>query len=107
MPQLHDIDANLLTALVDQAYEQGASIGTLRALVEEASAQGAARALERVGLQDSRAGGDIRELRDLLAAWRCARRTAWQTVVRWIATLLIVSLMAGLTVRLKLWPGTL
>jgi len=107
MSKLNDIDANLLTALVDQAYEQGASIGTLRALVEEASEQGVTRALERLGLEDKRAGGDLRELRDLLAAWRTARRTAWTTVVRWMSTLLILSLLAGLTIKLKLWQATL
>ncbi|MCH8860906.1 MAG: hypothetical protein IID51_00145 [Proteobacteria bacterium] len=92
----------LLTALVDEARDEGADLVTLRAIVEEASSTGAARALALCGLQDEAAGNDIRELRNLLEAWRDARRTAWRTLIRWISTALILALMAGLAVRLKL-----
>ncbi len=92
----------LLTSLVDEAREEGADLVTLRAIVEEASESGAARALALCGLQDEAAGNDIRELRNLLEAWRDARRTAWQSLIRWCSTLLILALMAGLAVKLKL-----
>lgn len=92
----------LLTALVDEARDEGADLVTLRAIVEEASESGAARALALCGLQDEAAGNDIRELRNLLEAWRDARRTAWRSLVRWVSTVLILALMAGLAVRLKL-----
>ncbi len=92
----------LLTALVDEARDEGADLVTLRAIVEEASEAGAARALALCGLQDEAAGNDIRELRNLLDAWRDARRTAWRSLVRWVSTVLILALMAGLAVRLKL-----
>ena len=102
---LHDEGgAALLAALVDQARLQGANLATLRALVETASEAGAARALHRVGLGDAGAGGDVRELRDLLDAWRGARRTAWRTVVRWTMTGLILALLVGLGLKLKFWP---
>ncbi len=92
----------LLTALVEEAREEGAGLVTLRALVEEASEAGAARALALCGLQDEAAGSDIRELRNLLEAWRDTRRTAWRTLIRWCSTALILALMAGLAVKLKL-----
>ena len=63
----------LLTALVDEARDEGADLVTLRAIVEEASSTGAARALALCGLQDEAAGNDIRELRNLPEAWRDAR----------------------------------
>lgn len=96
-------DSALLAALVEQARLQGANVPSLRALVEEASEAGAAHALRRVGLDDRHAGGDIRELRDLLDAWRAARRTAWRTLVRWTTTCLILALVAGVGIKLKLW----
>lgn len=92
----------LLTSLVDEAREEGADLVTLRAIVEEASEAGAARALASCGLQDDAAGSDIRELRNLLEAWRDTRRVAWRTLVRWVSTALILALMAGLAVKLKL-----
>lgn len=104
VPSVESHDSALLAALVEQARLQGANVPSLRALVEEASAAGAAQALRRVGLDDRNAGGDIRELRDLLDAWRAARRTAWRTFVRWATTCLILALVAGVGIKLKLWP---
>jgi len=97
-----DGESGLLTALVEQAQSQGANTATLRALVEEASEQGARRALRQAGLADDDAEGDVRELRNLLEAWRTARATAWRTVVRWITTILILAAAASLS--LKQWP---
>ena len=94
----------ILAGLVEQARLQGSDIATLRALVEEASAMGADRALARCGLQDAEAGDDIRELRNLLEAWRDARRTAFRTTVRWITTAIILAMMTGLALRMKLPP---
>lgn len=95
-------DSGVLTALVEQAQHQGANLPTLRALVEEASEEGARRALRRAGLADEDAHSDIRELRDLLEAWRVARRTAWRTAVRWLTTAFILAVLAALS--LKAWP---
>lgn len=95
-------DSGVLAALVEQAHSQGANLPTLRALVEEASEEGARRALRRAGLADEDAHGDIRELRDLLEAWRVARRTAWRTAVRWMTTAFILAVLAALS--FKTWP---
>lgn len=101
---MSDSGTAVLAALVEQARLQGANMPTLRALVEEASECGARRALAHVGLGDKGAIHDVRDLRDMLSAWRSARRTAWHTVVRWAMTFFILALVAGLTLRLKLWP---
>lgn len=94
----------VLAALAEQARMQGVSVATVRALVAQASEEGARRALQRAGLADGNAGRDIRELRTLLEAWRTARRTAAETLVRWLVTLLLCGVLAGLALKLRLWP---
>ena len=44
--------------------------------------RGAERCLSHLGLENGHAARDIRELRDLLEAWREARHTAWQTIIK-------------------------
>jgi len=65
-------------------------------LIENAAEEGAKRALEKVGLSDSDAGVDIKELRNLLDAWRGAKRTIGQTIVRIITTALLMALAVGI-----------
>ncbi|HKR17003.1 DUF6127 family protein [Rhizorhapis sp.] len=77
-------DGDMLARLVRQAEEDGAGLVTVRALVEEASELGAGRALARLGLSDAGAEKDVRELRELLGAWRDAKRAARNAVVGWI-----------------------
>ena len=47
-------------------------------LLDRAAKRGAERCLAHLGLENGSAAKDIRELRDLLEAWRDARRTAWR-----------------------------
>lgn len=93
----------LMTALVQELHEDGVPMATVLALVEEASEIGAVKALRACGLHDDKAGDDVKELRGLLEAWRLARRTAWSTTIKWFTTLLIVLVMAGLSVKLKVF----
>ena len=74
----------------------------MRALVEEASELGAERALARLGLADASAGQDMREVRQLLGAWRDAKASARKAVIGWVAKLLLAALVAGLAVKLGL-----
>ncbi|WP_342780510.1 DUF6127 family protein [Arenimonas fontis] len=37
-------------------------------------------------MENGHAARDLRELRDLLEAWRDARRTAWQTTIKVVTT---------------------
>jgi hypothetical protein len=90
----------MLARLVAQAESEGASLVTLRALAEEASEAGAERALGRLGLGDEGARGDLGELRQLLGAWRDAKRSARNEVVNWMVRIGLALLLMGLAVKL-------
>ncbi len=74
-------------------------------LLTRAAEKGAERALAALGLENGHAARDIRELRDLLDAWRDARRTAWQTTVKVITTGILAALLVGAAIKLKLMGG--
>lgn len=74
-------------------------------LLDRAVERGAERVLAHLGLENGSAARDIRELRDLLEAWRDARRTAWQTVVKVVTTGLLTALLIGAALKLKLYGG--
>ncbi len=74
-------------------------------LLDRAAERGAERALAHLGLENGHAAKDIRELRDLLQAWRDARRTAWQTAVKVITTGILAALLVGAAIKLKLMGG--
>ena len=92
----------LLASLMAQAEGRGVDLITLRALVEESSQAGARRALGSLGLDDERARRDMDELRELLSAWRDAKRSAWRAVVTWLARLACAMVLIGIAVRLRL-----
>ena len=95
--------SSMLALLIAQAEGQGADLVTLRALIEEASGIGAERALEALGLKDSEARRDMDELRELLQAWRDAKKAAWKEVVAWAIRILLALLVLGMSIRLGLW----
>ena len=94
--------SRMLALLVALAEGQGAGAGTVRALVEEASEVGAGRALEALGLSDGKARRDMDELRELLQAWRDAKKSAWQAVAGWMVRILLALPVLGMGVRLGL-----
>lgn len=65
-------------------------------LLEQAAERGAERCLAHLGLENGHAARDIRELRDLLDAWRDARHTVWQTAIKVITTGLLAALIVGI-----------
>jgi hypothetical protein len=93
---------DMLARLIAQAAGEGAELVTLRAIVEEASDLGAARVLTRMGLADTAAPGDLTELRELLRAWRDAKKSAWKAVVDWTVRGLLGLLLLGIAFRLGL-----
>ena len=95
----------ILARLMAQAEGRGGDWVTLRALVEEASEAGAARALGALGLDDPRARRDMDELRELLSAWRDAKRSAGKAVVAWFVRVLLAALLIGMAVRFRMVPG--
>ena len=92
----------VLARLMAQSEARGVDLITLRALVEEASQAGAARALGALGLDDPRARRDMDELRELLSAWRDAKRSARQAVVGWVVRIVLAALLAGMAFKLGL-----
>lgn len=92
----------LLARLMAQAEARGVDLVTLRALVEEASGAGTRRALGALGLDDPRARRDMDELRELLSAWRDAKRTAGRALIGWLARIALAALLVGMAVKLGL-----
>jgi hypothetical protein len=90
---------DMLARLLAQANIEGGELTTLRAIVEESSELGAGRVLARLGLADEGAPEDLGELRELLAAWRDAKRSAWKAVVDWAVRGLLALLLVGIAVR--------
>jgi len=99
-----ETESLLLARLVEEGQSEGADPLTLRAIVEEASELGAERALERLGLADPGARADLDELRQLLSAWRDAKRAARDAVVAWIVRIVLALVMLGMAVKLGLMP---
>ncbi len=75
-------------------------------LLTRAAERGAERCLAHLGLENGHAARDIRELRDLLEAWRDARRTAWQTIIKVATTGVLAILLVGAAIKLKLMGGS-
>jgi hypothetical protein len=97
-------DGEMLARLVAQAEAQpvGVDLVMIRALVEEACELGAGRALERLGLADRGAEDDVRELRELLGAWRDAKKAARGAVVAWVVRIVTALVLLGMAVKLGL-----
>ena len=76
----------------------------IQALLERASETGAGRALARLGLDDPNAAKDMNELRELLSAWRDAKRSARKAAIGWVVRMGLALLLIGLAVKLGL-PG--
>ena len=95
-------EAAMLASLMRQAEGEGVDIVTLRALVEEASQAGAERALRAIGLDEPGARRDMDELRELLQAWRDAKRSAWKAVVAWMVRVGLALLVLGMAMKLGL-----
>ncbi|WP_425229241.1 DUF6127 family protein [Sphingomonas sp.] len=94
----------VLAQLLGQGAREGTDLVTLRAIAEEAGELGATRALTRLGLADASAAEDVRELRELLRAWRDAKRSALNSLAKaawgWVTRIVSALLLAGLAVRL-------
>ena len=74
-------------------------------LLTRAAERDAERCLAHLGLENGHAARDIRELRDLLGAWRSARSTAWQTVIRVSTTALLTVIVVGVAMKFRVIGG--
>jgi hypothetical protein len=71
----------------------------LRWLLERAVEEGVKRGLERVGLHDEDAVHDMREVRNLLDAWRSAKSAVWATIVKAATVAMMGALAAGMALQ--------
>ena len=95
-------EMGMLAALMRQAEGEGLDFATLRALVEEASEAGAGRALGRLGLDGPQAQRDMEELRQLLEAWRDAKKSVRNAVLGWLVRAMLAGLLIAMAVKLGL-----
>jgi len=96
-------DSDMLAGLVAQAEGAGGDLVMIRALIEEASEMGAGRALDRLGLSDRAAEQDVRELRELLSAWRDAKAAAKNAIIGWTVRGCLALMLIGMAVKLGLF----
>jgi hypothetical protein len=93
------VNAAVLAQLMAQGSDTGTDLATLRAIVEEAGELGASRALARLGLSDEAAHGDMAELRELLRAWRDAKKSAVRAAFGWVVRMVLALLLVGIAVK--------
>lgn len=72
----------------------------LERLLDAAAHRGACQALSQLGLTPD-AADDLREMRDLMSAWRSTRREIGRTAVRIITTATILFIAAALWMNFK------
>ena len=69
----------------------------LNQLIERSAQRGARLALSELGLEDHQAPRDLRDLRNLLIAWRRIRRQALEVMLRVFVQMLLVVMLAMAT----------
>ena len=67
----------------------------LEQILEQASKNGAKMALSELGLSDEKARMDIRDLRELLKAFRIAKKDIFRISVKWIVVGIMTLITAG------------
>jgi hypothetical protein len=65
----------------------------LEAMLDRAAKKGAAEALRSLGLHDEGAAGDIRDMRNLIDAWRMTKKSIWSTTVK-LGTVAVLTFIA-------------
>ena len=74
----------------------------LELLINRAAKKGAQEALRSIGLHDDDAIHDVRELRELLDAWRDAKKTVANTVAKTLTIAFLSMLVIGAYIK---WGG--
>ena len=89
----------LSTSLKAEPQEEAAQLMSqltpeeLEAMLDRAAKKGAAEALRSLGLQDEDAAGDIRDMRNLIDAWRMTKKSIWATTVK-LGTVAVLTFIA-------------
>jgi 2-iminoacetate synthase ThiH len=70
-------------------------------MMARAAQKGARAALESIGLHDENACDDMKELRNLLDAWRSTKKTVWSQVVKAVTMAVLGAVAAGAVLQFK------
>jgi 2-iminoacetate synthase ThiH len=70
-------------------------------MITRAAKRGAKEALESIGLHDESASEDVREMRNLLDAWRSTKRTVWSQIVKAATMAVLGAIAAGTFIQFK------
>lgn len=65
------------------------TLAQLEEMQKRAAEDGARLALAAIGLEDEKAVEDIRDIRDLMNAYRQARAIIWHTIVKYITMFML------------------
>ncbi|QIG76100.1 hypothetical protein EVC24_079 [Rhizobium phage RHph_I4] len=71
----------------------------LDAIIDAAAERGAAKALKNLGLDDEKAPHDIRDIRQLITAWRDMKSEAMKTAAKMVTTAILTAIIIGLGVQ--------
>ena len=84
-----------------QQERRAMSPEVIEEMMARAAKQGARAALESIGLHDENAGDDMKELRNLLDAWRSTKKTVWSQVVKAMTMAVLGAIAAGAFLQFK------
>lgn len=83
------------------------SVKSMEQMARDAAEQGARLALAQLGLDDEHAAKDMAELRELLGAWRDAKKSAVKSVIGWVTRWGLALLVVGMAAKLGLGASLL
>jgi hypothetical protein len=84
-----------------QQERRAMSPEVIEEMMARAAQKGAKAALESIGLHDENAGDDMKELRNLLDAWRSTKKTVWSQVVKAMTMAVLGAIAAGAFLQFK------
>jgi 2-iminoacetate synthase ThiH len=84
-----------------QQERRAMSPEVIEEMMARAAQKGAKAALESIGLHDENAGDDMKELRNLLDAWRSTKKTVWSQIVKAMTMAILGAIAAGAFLQFK------
>lgn len=73
----------------------------LEEMLNRAAQNGARAALKEIGLHEESAAEDIKEVRELLSAWRETKKAAWVTIVKIVTGAILVFISTAVWLAIK------
>ena len=89
----------MLAKLITHALEEGGGLVTRRAIAENLSELEVWGVLRGRDASEDSAKGELRQLRELLIAWRSAKASVWKATVEWPVRGVLAPFLVGMAVR--------